>query len=507
MTTRNKKRGPWGQSEDRELLRLVKENGAHNWVQIANLLDTRSPKQCRERYHQNLKPTLSHEPITPEEGESIETLVDEMGKRWAEIARRLPGRSDNAVKNWWNGGMNRRRRIVIRRYTGQNVKKFDDNVERLSIARPAPLPHHHRQILVPTSQRRIEQPLTSPANSERSMPDSLGEAPSLVSDSSSHVSMSSPSFGAPPHRPYLPFPDPPPPESCRQLHTSQANIAHSNSMPPTLDSSPPTWTHSGIPKSPYILAASHQRLEQFADVATRTALMKSSDGQGQHQQFVDIPIRTMFTDSRRRQPFAELPTRSPPSMTHVAQRQHQSFAELPTRQPPSMTHVAQRQHQPFAEFPTRTPPAASFVTHGHHQQYPELSVRSPPLTSSVAQRQYASVHDPHSLPSLRALFHHTNESSTFPLPPTAPYAPVPARPAELQAAERLTHSASTIHSPYMSSLAPPTKNSPQPSSSRKRTADDADLAPPPSSSRKRTADKDDLIAPPSKTMDLSNVLD
>lgn len=480
MTPRNNKRGPWGQSEDRELLRLVKENGAHNWVQIANLIDTRSPKQCRERYHQNLKPTLSHEPITPEEGESIERLVNEMGKRWAEIARRLPGRSDNAVKNWWNGGMNRRRRIVIRRYPEQNVKQFDENVERLSITRPAPLPHHQRQILVPTSQRRIEQPLTSPANSERSMPDSLGEAPSLVSDSSSHVSMSSPGFGAPPHRPYLPFPDPLPSEPWRPLHTSQANIAQ-----PTSDSSPPSWTHSGIPKSPYILAPPHQRLEQFAEVATRTAPVKNSNIEGQHQRFVDIPIRAHCTDSRRRQP----------------------FAELPTRPPPSMTHVAQRQHQHSAEYPARTPPAASFMTRGQHQQFPNFPARPPPVTSSVAQRQYASVQDPHSLPSLRTLFHPTNESATFPMPPTTPYAPVPARPAELQAADRSTHSASTVRSPDISSLAPPTENLQQPSSSRKRTADDADLAPPPSSSRKRTADGEDLTAPPSKTMDLSNVLD
>lgn len=112
------RRGPWSQGEDAYLVELVRTQGALNWVRIAQLIGSRSPKQCRERYHQNLKPTLNHEPIGPEEGLLIERLVAEMGKKWAEIARRLHGRSDNAVKNWWNGSMNRRRRSVVRRAGG-----------------------------------------------------------------------------------------------------------------------------------------------------------------------------------------------------------------------------------------------------------------------------------------------------------------------------------------------------------------------------------------------------
>lgn len=114
---------------------LVATQGALNWVKISTMLESRTPKQCRERYHQNLKPSLNHEPITAEEGAVIERLVGELGKRWAEIARRLHNRSDNAVKNWWNGSMNRRRRMIRRK-----APAYEDPVDHHSYPRvPAPL--------------------------------------------------------------------------------------------------------------------------------------------------------------------------------------------------------------------------------------------------------------------------------------------------------------------------------------------------------------------------------
>lgn len=131
------RRGPWVPEEDKTLLSLVRNQGPNNWVRISQHMNYRSPKQCRERFHQNLKSSLNHELISPEEGEVIERMVNEMGKRWAEIARRLGNRSDNAVKNWWNGSMNRRRRTVIQDNEPRHATRhFHNRSDPLTITRP-----------------------------------------------------------------------------------------------------------------------------------------------------------------------------------------------------------------------------------------------------------------------------------------------------------------------------------------------------------------------------------
>jgi Myb-like DNA-binding protein FlbD len=208
------------------LLSLVNLHGAHNWVRISQAIQTRSPKQCRERFHQNLKPNLNHDPITPEEGVLIEQMVAEMGKRWAEIARRLRGRSDNAVKNWWNGGMNRRRRSNQQRRTEFEVRQQANPSAAPSHGHPLtthqhPLPpgfaplqphffthpvyqpvagHMPQPIRLPSngpplrSHGLIETPLPSPSAYSQLSTDG---APSLVSDNSSSSARSPNNGGSP----------------------------------------------------------------------------------------------------------------------------------------------------------------------------------------------------------------------------------------------------------------------------------------------------------------------
>ncbi|XP_057541031.1 transcription factor MYB35 [Amaranthus tricolor] len=130
----NVKKGIWTPEEDAKILAYVSNHGVGNWTQVPKKAGlNRCGKSCRLRWTNYLRPDLKHEEFTEQEEQLIIQYHAAIGSRWSLIAKHLPGRTDNDVKNYWNTKLKKKlAKMGIDPVTHKPISKILSDYESIS---------------------------------------------------------------------------------------------------------------------------------------------------------------------------------------------------------------------------------------------------------------------------------------------------------------------------------------------------------------------------------------
>jgi hypothetical protein len=114
--------------ENRLLADAVAKFGTQDWHAVAKEVQTRNPRQCRERWTNYLDPQIAlKRPWTPEEDELLRARYAEIGAKWKTLASFFPERSTNNVKG----------RFISLKRNGRRKRRGTTGNRRIAFQPPA----------------------------------------------------------------------------------------------------------------------------------------------------------------------------------------------------------------------------------------------------------------------------------------------------------------------------------------------------------------------------------
>ncbi|XP_057472684.1 transcription factor WER-like [Actinidia eriantha] len=126
------RKGLWTEEEDRILMDYIRVHGKGKWNHVAKMTGLkRCGKSCRLRWINYLSPTIKHGNFSEEEDDLIVRLHKLLGNRWSLIAGRVPGRTDNQVKNYWNTHLSKKLGIKERDNMKVSSRRRSKKVQKI----------------------------------------------------------------------------------------------------------------------------------------------------------------------------------------------------------------------------------------------------------------------------------------------------------------------------------------------------------------------------------------
>ncbi|XP_038891273.1 transcription factor MYB8-like isoform X3 [Benincasa hispida] len=173
-------KGAWTKDEDQRLIDYIRLHGEGCWRTLpkaAGLL--RCGKSCRLRWINYLRPDLKRGNFTDDEDELIIKLHSLLGNKWSVIAGRLPGRTDNEIKNYWNTHI--KRKLISRGIDPQTHRPLNEPAVAATYRNHHPTPNNSSSSS--SSVPIAELPIMKPAiNVHSSQPDEEGSGTTTEMD-------------------------------------------------------------------------------------------------------------------------------------------------------------------------------------------------------------------------------------------------------------------------------------------------------------------------------------